>query len=131
MADKTEVKAADQDAEDSAPKQDGVAVKADPSKDLKVVVSLKGGITTVGVQRHEVDPYIESFAHDGLEGVLEEIVPVVERATARWGDSPKNPAYSRPASSSGGRQTGGQGRRTASSGNATRKTPGLRQTKLF
>ena len=136
MADKTEVKASDQDVEDSAPKQDGAEVKAEPSKDLKVVVSLKGGITTVGVQRPEADPYIESFAHDRLEGVLDEIVPVVERATDRWEDAPKNPEHKRvSAQSGGGRRAGRTAAAQAASGGdsatGAEKKPALQQTKLF
>ena len=125
-----------QDGEAQVGEQEGAETKKDePTNDLKVIVSLRGGITTVGVQRPEVDPHIESFAHDGLEDVLEEVVQVVERASARWEDSPKNPAYSRPTSSGGGRQTGrqagGQARQPASGGDANAEAPTLRQTTLF
>ena len=127
MSDKTEAKAPEQDDQKPVDLQEGVEAKAEPSKDLKVVVSLKGGITTVGVQRPEADPHIESFAHSGLEEVLEEIVPVVERAAAKWADAPKNPAYSRPSPSSGRQQT----QQPASGGNSDTEAPILQQTTLF
>ena len=131
MSDKTEAKAPEQDDQKPVDLQEGAEAKAEPSKDLKVVVSLKGGITTVGVQRPEADPHIESFAHSGLEDVLEEIVPVVERAATKWADAPKNPAYSRPSSSSGRQQTRRQIQQPASGGNSDTEAPTLQQTKLF
>ena len=33
----------------------------EPAEDLKVVVSIKGGRATIGVQRPSSDPHIESF----------------------------------------------------------------------
>ena len=69
-----------------------------------MVVARKGGIVTIGVQRPESDPHIESFEYRELEGVIEEILPVVDRAMTRWDDAPMNPAYKRP-SSVGRRQT--------------------------
>ena len=131
MADTTEAKAPEQVDQKPVDLQEGAEAKAEPNKDLKVVVSLKGGITTVGVQRPEADPHIESFAHSGLEEVLEEIVPVVERAAAKWAGAPKNPAYSRPSSSNGRGQTRRQTRQPASGGNADTEEPTLQQTTLF
>ena len=103
----------------------------DPAKDLKVVVSLKGGITTVGIQRPGTDPYIESFERRDLADVLDEIVPVVDRAATKWADAPKNPAYSRPSTSGGGRQTRRQTQQPASGGDSDAEAPTLQQTTLF
>ena len=69
-----------------------------PSEDdLKVVVSIKGGRATIGVQRPSADPHIESFDGQDLSGLTQETLAVVERARARWEDEPKHPAYERPA----------------------------------
>ena len=69
-----------------------------PSEDdLKVVVSIKGGRATIGVQRPSADPHIESFDGQDLSGLAQEALAVVERARARWEDDPRHPAYERPA----------------------------------
>ena len=67
------------------------------SDDLKVVVSIKGGRATIGVQRPSADPHIETFDDHDLAGLAQEVVAVTERAKARWEDTPKHPAYERPA----------------------------------
>ncbi len=65
--------------------------------DLKVVVSIKGGRTTIGVQKLSADPYIETFGDLDETGLTTEVPAVIERARARWEDAPKHPAYERPA----------------------------------
>ena len=77
--------------------------------DLKVVVSIKGNRATIGVKGTSSDPYIESFDDPELSGLAQRISDVLERARARWEDSPKYPAYSRPASSTGRRTRRNQG----------------------
>ena len=67
------------------------------SEDLKVVVSIKGGRATIGVQRPSSDPHIETFDDPDLPGLTQEALAVVERARARWEDEPKYPAHERPA----------------------------------
>ena len=67
------------------------------SEDLKVVVSIKGGRATIGVQKPASDPHIESFDDPDLSGLTQEVSAVIERARARWEDEPKHPAHERPA----------------------------------
>ena len=69
----------------------------DTPEELKVVVAVKGGRATIGVQRPSADPHIEVF--DGLElpDLAQEVPAVVERARARWEEAPQHPAYERPA----------------------------------
>ena len=67
------------------------------SEDLKVVVSIKNGRATIGVQRPASDPHIESFDDADLSGLTHELPAVIERARARWEDEPKHPAHERPA----------------------------------
>ena len=113
--------------------QAGAETKKDePTNDLKVIVSLRGGITTVGIQRPGTDPYIESFERHDLADVLEKVVPVVDRAVGRWGDTPVNPAYKRPAGeNSSNRQT--TRRRTTETAQPSTgdETPELQQQTLF
>ena len=52
-------------------------------EDLKVVVSIKGGRATIGVQRPSSDPHIESFDDPDLSGLTQEVPAVTERARAR------------------------------------------------
>ena len=71
--------------------------EAAPPEDLKVVVSIKGGRASIGVQRPSSDPHIESFDDPDLSGLTHEVLAVTERARARWEDAPKHPAHQRPA----------------------------------
>lgn len=61
--------------------------------DLKVVISIRGGIATVGVQRPDTDPHFESFAHMELEEILPEVMGVYETATVKWSEQPRYPAH--------------------------------------
>ena len=71
--------------------------EAAPPEDLKVVVSIKEGRSTIGVQQPSSDPHIESFEDRDLTGLTGELPAVIERARAGWQESPKHPAYQRPA----------------------------------
>ena len=71
--------------------------QAGAPEDLKVVVSLKGGRATIGVQQPASDPHIESFDDADLSGLTQEVPAVVERARVKWEDEPKYPAHERPA----------------------------------
>ena len=91
-----------QDSGDSGEPADAVpqaTADADASTedDLKVVVSIKGGRTTIGVQRPSADPHIETFDDLDETGLTTEVPAVIERARARWEETPKHPAYERPA----------------------------------
>ena len=71
--------------------------ETEAAENLKVVVSIKGGRATIGVQQPSSDPHIESFDDADLSGLTQEALAVVERARARWEDEPKHPAHERPA----------------------------------
>ena len=73
------------------------AGETDTPEELKVVVSIKEGRATIGVQQPSSDPHIESFDDNDLPGLTQEVPAVVERARAKWEESPKHPAYERPA----------------------------------
>ncbi len=79
-----------------------------PADDLKVVVSIKGGRATIGVQQPSSDPHIETVDDPELNGVVGEVAAVIERARARWEESPKHPAYERPAAPARRRNRRGQ-----------------------
>ena len=91
-------KEAEQDPEgsDDADGETGASETGTP-EDLKVVVSIKGGRATIGVQQPSSDPHIESFDDHDLTGLAQEVLAVTERARARWEDEPKHPAHERPA----------------------------------
>ena len=82
-----------------------------PAEDLKVVVSIKGGRATIGVQQPSSDPHIETFDDLEVSGLTQEVSAVVERARTRWEDAPKHPAYARPAPPARRRNRRGAGRR--------------------
>ena len=85
-------------ADESGPIKDRTADdKTSSSEDLKVVLSIKDGRATVGVQQPSSDPHVESVAYREISGIVQEDPAVVERASARWDEAPKYPAYMRPA----------------------------------
>ena len=71
--------------------------EAGAETDLKVVVSIKGDRAVIGVQQPSSDPHIETFDDPDLSGLAQEVPAVVERARARWEESPKHPAHVKPA----------------------------------
>ena len=88
---------ASEETEQEPQGSDDAGDEAGQPEDLKVVVSIKGGRATIGVQRPASDPHIESFDDGDLSGLTQEVLPVIERARARWEDEPKYPAHARPA----------------------------------
>ena len=101
-ADDTEAAAADEqdsneDAEQDPQGADGGEEQPAPPEDLKVVVSIKGGRATIGVQQPSSDPHIETFDDPDLSGLAQEVPAVIERARAKWENEPKYPAHERPA----------------------------------
>ena len=83
--------AADDDWEQPAP------ADTETIDELKVVLSIRGGRGIIGVQQPSADPHIETFEDLDLPGLAQEVTEVVERAKARWEETPKHPAYERPA----------------------------------
>ena len=71
--------------------------QAAPPEELKIVVSIRGDRTTIGVQQPSSDPYIESFDDLDLAGLAQEVLSVIARARARWEDEPRYPVHERPA----------------------------------
>ena len=67
------------------------------SEELKVVLSIRGGRATIGVQRPSSDPHIEAFDDADLFELADEFPAVVARARARWEEEPMHPAYEKPA----------------------------------
>ncbi len=115
---------------DGEPEQGlGPAEGADaPANDLKVVVSIKGSRATIGVQRPSSDPHIESFDNLDESGLTQEVTAMIERARARWEESPKNPAYERPAPPA--RRRNRRGQETAQAANAEAETEQAQQQTL-
>ena len=74
---------------------DDAEEEAGSPEDLKVVVSIKGGRATIGVQQPSSDPHIESLEDYDLSGLAQETLAVVERARAKWEEAPKHPAHAR------------------------------------
>ena len=85
-------------------------------EDLKLVVSIRDGRATIGVQRPSSDPHVETADDSNLLTLVGEIPAVIERAKARWEESPKHPTYERPAPPAGRRSRRRQG--TAQASNA-------------
>ena len=88
---------------------DDAEAQAGAPGDLKVVVSIKGGRATIGVQQPSSDPHIETFDDPDLSGLTQEVPAVIERARVKWEDEPKYPAHERPAPPARRRTGRGQG----------------------
>ena len=74
--------------------------EASPSEapeELKLVVSIRAGRSTIGVQRPASDPHLESDNALDLSTLLGRIPGVLERAQDRWREAPRHPGYARPA----------------------------------
>ena len=113
-ADDTEAAAADEQDANEETKQDpqgadDAEAQDGAPEDLKVVVSIKGGRATIGVQQPASDPHIESFDDSDLSGLTQEVPAVIERARAKWEDEPKHPAHEKPAPPARRRTGRGQG----------------------
>ena len=104
---------------------DDTEPQADPSEELKVVMSLKEGRSTIGVQRPSSDPHIEPVDDPDLSGLVREVPAVVERARARWEDAPKYPHHERPAPSTGRRprRVQGSAQNSTDEGEAAQQEP--------
>ena len=98
--------------------EQGAGEETEASEDLKVVVSIKGGRATIGVQQPSSDPHIETFDDHDLSGLTQEALAVVERARAKWEDMPKHPAHVRPAPPARRQARRGQGAAQASNAEA-------------
>ena len=88
---------ANKETEQDPQGSDDAGDQTGPSEDLKVVVSIKDGRATIGVQQPSSDPHIETFDDSDLSGLTQEVLPVIERARAKWEDEPKYPAHARPS----------------------------------
>ena len=104
------------EAEQDGQGSDDTGEQDAPPEDLKIVVSIKAGMATIGVQQPSSDPHIEMFNDGDLTGLTQETLAVVERARARWEDEPKYPAYVRPAPPAKRRSRRQQGSAQASAG---------------
>ena len=76
--------------------EQAAADETETPEELKVVLSIKGGRATIGVQRPSSDPHIESFDGLDLYALAQEVLAVTERARAKWEDEPRYPAHERP-----------------------------------
>ncbi len=119
-----------QGATDAGDKPDAEA-KADAPEDLKVVVSIKGGRATIGVQRPSSDPHVETFGDADLSGLAHEVPAVTERARAKWQETPKHPAYARPAPPARRRNRGRQGSAQASTAEGAAEPEQAQTPRLF
>ena len=67
------------------------------TEELKVVLSIRAGRATIGVQCPSSDPHIEAFYGLNLTGLSEKVTAVIERARAKWEAELRYPAHERPA----------------------------------
>ena len=84
-------------AEKQADKDQADGKDTGPPEELKIVLAIKDGRATIGVQRPSSDPYIEPADAPDLSRLTQEVLAVVERARAKWEDEPKYPTHERPA----------------------------------
>ena len=102
-----------------------------PPEDLRIVVSIKAGTATIGVQQPSSDPHIETFDEGDLTGLTQETLAVVERARARWEDNPRHPAHVRPDPPARRRGRRGQGAAQDATGLAEESQAQQQTLRLF
>ena len=122
---------ADKEAEKAPQGSDDAEEGAASTDDLKVVVSIKGGRATIGVQKPSADPHIETFDDDDLSGLAQEVSAVTDRARARWEETPKHPAYERPAQPARRRNRRRQGAAQASTAKGAAELEQAQTPRLF
>ncbi len=66
-----------------------------PSDELKIVITMKGDRSIVGIQSPDCDPIFTPL-EGGLAAVKERIDDLVANANAKWDANPKNPQTVRP-----------------------------------
>ena len=96
-----------------------------PPGELKIVLAIKDGRATIGVQHPSSDPYIEVFDDPDLTELVREVPAMLERARAKWEDRPRYPAHTRPATPARRRTRSEQGAAQASTaeGGETQQPP--------
>ena len=60
------------------------------SAQVKIVIVLKEGKSSVGIQSPGCDPHI-SIVEGGIEPALERVPSLVKQAQEKWAQSPQNP----------------------------------------
>ena len=122
----------EEDSDAAVPdRQDAAGEQAAQPEDLKLVVSIKGGRATIGVQRPSSDPHIETLDDPDLSGLAQEVLPVIERARATWDDEPKHPAHVRPAPPARSRTRRGQAPAQAAAAGAEAEQAQQQTLRLF
>lgn len=66
-----------------------------PSDELKIVITMKGDRSIVGIQSPDCDPIFTPL-EGGLAAVKERLDDLVASANAKWDANPKNPQTVRP-----------------------------------
>ena len=95
----------------AAAEPESEASPSDAPEEIKLVVSIRDGRSTIGVQRPASDPHLESDNALDLSTLLGRIPGVLERAQARWREARQHPGYARPAPPA--RRGGRRGRASA------------------
>ena len=119
------------EAEKTSQGSDDAEEGAASTDDLKVVVSIKGGRATIGIQKPSSDPHIETFEDGDLGSLAQEVPAVTERAKARWEETPKHPAYERPAPPARRGNRRQQGRAQASTAEGAAEPEQAQTPRLF
>ena len=122
---------ASEETEQDPQGSDDAGEQAGQPEDLKVVLSIKGGRATIGVQQTSSDPHIETFDDQDLSGLAQEVLPAIERARAKWEDTPKYPAHERPAPPARRRTRREQGSAQASTAEGGADQQQLETLRLF
>ena len=65
------------------------------SEEVKIVITLKGNMASIGVQKPDCDPVFSRVEGD-LPAVLESVPQLVEEAQRSWDSSPRYPKCETP-----------------------------------
>ena len=91
-----EPETADEEPDVADDEEQPAPADSETTDELKVVLSIRAGRATIGVQRPSADPHIESFDGPDLFELADQFPAVVARARSIWEEEPKHPAYVKP-----------------------------------
>ena len=96
QAEEPEVSAVAEESAEAQTEEQTEAQDEEP-KELKMVLHVKDGRANAAVWRSGADPHLETFPEtSNLEDLLPKLPGMIERANARWAESPMRPSYTPP-----------------------------------
>ena len=66
---------------------------ANPDDGLKVIIHIREGLATIGIQQPNTDPVFETVDNPGIAELMTGIPDIIERARTLWHTQPRYPTH--------------------------------------